>query len=158
MDKQARYGVDLTRAVIVAAVAAICILAFSCYEHGDTPTVHTKSSLGLLAHCLEVIGAESKEFCPKDFVELRQYILNKRMMTDSQTLAVDRWGTPFQLSIEGQRSSGRITYRIISGGPDRKVGTSDDLSVAVVIRCEPAFPTTTQNSEVGGFRSAPSKD
>ena len=57
---------------------------------------------------------------PEDFVT---YIHNnfRKQESISRDQAVDLWGTPYSLSVEGG------VGRVASAGPDKKPGTSDDL-------------------------------
>ena len=121
-------GFTLIEVMIVVAIlgilAAVAVSNFA--NKGDTARVNgTRASIAVIGSAIDVYQLDTGRY-PTSLDDLYKSSGEPNWdgpyLRGAQSSLVDAWGTPFSY----KQQSG--SYKIISAGKDRQVGTEDDLT------------------------------
>ena len=107
---------------IAFALMALSMVVTSFSSMGKQARVSaTRASIQSIETAIETYKSMTGNY-PKSVDELFIPIGNNRPLFIRKEVLCDSWGTPFQIIFDDD------TYEIRSAGPDRKIGTKDDLT------------------------------
>ncbi len=120
-------GFTLIEVLLVVAIlgilAGVVVVNFS--GHGEKARIRaTRASIAAISTAVDMYEVDTGRFPPS----LQSLITASGEQNwngpyiKGGGLPVDSWGTAFSYSVQGN------TYKVISGGPDKQVGSSDDVT------------------------------
>ncbi len=127
----------------IPTILAMCMLCTSCREDGREVRRRLDTQVTLTAGVSEVQDYIVEHGVPPARLEdLHRFPKNFPPGRPLWEPPRDAWGTPILYSVD------RLVFRIVSAGPDRKIGTRDDM--VVQRRVEDRFANTAAGESVGG--------
>jgi type II secretory pathway pseudopilin PulG len=106
--------VEIMIVVIVMALIASGVAFAVVPTLVDARVRQTQSDVVVIQQAASVYMIQHSEECPTSIEELN---------LSSSARQIDAWGTPFTIECDPSTDP-----RVISSGPDRRVGTDDDIS------------------------------
>jgi general secretion pathway protein G len=126
----------LDAAVVVAALALLASIVTPWLGRSSMPSLNraARTDLSTFDACLHVFAADNGRF-PSAEEGLNGLVVRPAGLPAWRSyipaLRVDPWGNPYHYVPDAQGGAGQDGYYLASPGPDRRLGTDDDLGFRV---------------------------
>ena len=138
--------IEILIGFVISLVILYFIFVYPERQHLRAPRIAvTKSNMEFINHIIQQYYQEENKIpASLDADLIRRYTQEG---IDISKILNDAWGTPFSYTYPGKDG---LEYKIVSYGPDRKPGTSDDIISKKILTNQSTEPDSAASAAQSG--------